>query len=87
MSLTYAYSPEAPPKQEPPPRRAEVLAFIKGEIAQGRPFPSPDAIRVHMGWRKTGSVSHALEALRSIDGQVRIKGGRWARPRVWELVD
>lgn len=40
-----------------------VLAFIKSEIAAGRPFPSRSAIAVAMGWRHDSSASDALMGL------------------------
>jgi hypothetical protein len=41
---------------------AAVLAFIEGEIAAERPFPTAAAIAAHMGWR-VGSARDALQGL------------------------
>lgn len=50
------------------PRRAEMFAFIKAELAEGHPFPSSRAIADHMNWKNEGSVASALLALCSLDG-------------------
>lgn len=44
-------------------RRAQVLAFIKAEIAAGYPFPSHDAISYHMDYRDNRQVNDVLTAL------------------------
>lgn len=75
------------PKRAPPPQRARALAYIKSEVAAGRPFPTHTQITKHMCWRKEGSASHCLEGLRH-DGHVTaklkrsVKGGTY---REWSL--
>jgi len=44
-------------------QRLRVLAFIEAEIKAGRAFPKRPAIRDHMGWKHSSSVSDVLWAL------------------------
>ncbi len=45
------------------PRRAQVLDFIRSELAAERPFPSANEIGRHMGWRTQSGGLHVLETL------------------------
>jgi len=67
----YIYTPpDQRPIRQPSPQRARVLAFIKAEIAAGRPFPSTRAIADHIGWARTESAANVLAAL-AVDGLLR----------------
>jgi catechol 2,3-dioxygenase-like lactoylglutathione lyase family enzyme len=49
----------------PTPLGRQVLDFVMGEIAAGRPFPKYPAINAHIGWRDTNhnSARHTLQYL------------------------
>jgi hypothetical protein len=63
--------------------RPLVLAFIRAEIAAMRPFPTPTAIRKHMGWANITSACDALRGLK-VDGHLRTRIDEDGH-RGWEL--
>lgn len=74
------------PRREPSPTRARVLAFVKSELAEGRPWPSTTVIARHMGWSGHSVALDALNCLK-LDGHVRRLGHSDGRSPVWELVE
>ena len=84
---TFVYAPGPKEKRTPPPARAAALAFIKAEIAAGRPFPDNRTLSQAMGWKSDGGAGHCLMCLYAIDGQIRFKDGVKGRPQQWELAE
>lgn len=73
--------PMARPSGVLPPQQQRVMDFIHGEIAEGRAFPSDDAIANHMGWKNGASARDCLYRLKW-RGVVKFVG-----QGVWELVE
>ena len=74
------------PKRQPPPRRNQLLGFIRLYVADNGRWPTARQMADHMGWKNEGSVGDALSGLVR-DGQLRMR--KPANPRgrlVWELV-
>lgn len=44
-------------------RTAEALEFIRSEVANARPFPTPKELADHMGWRQETSARDCLMRL------------------------
>lgn len=58
-------------------RRLALLAFIRGEIEAGRPFPTQTAIASAMGWKGASGVSDALWALVKDGHLIATRRGRY----------
>lgn len=80
---TYSHKP-FPPQKKPPLQRAKALAFIREQVAAGKPFPSNAAICAYMGWQAHQSVRHCLDGL-SADGHVERVGLSARGSVVWRL--
>ena len=63
------------------PSLDRLLAFLLAEAAAGRPFPSPEQMRRHMGWKSTTGVLDCLMRLK-IRGLVHVKS-RTPQGRSW----
>ncbi len=71
-------------------RQHLTVAFVRSEIAAGRPFPTTRQIADHMGWSETSRALDMLQSLlgkglvRTAGNKVLIKG---SKRHVWELVE
>ncbi len=73
------------PKRQPPPRRAQLLAFVRLFVEDEGRWPTAREMANHMGWKNEGSVGDALSGLVR-DGHVRLRKSANPRSRlVWEL--
>jgi hypothetical protein len=67
----------APDEDELTPTEAKVLAFIRCELAAGKPFPDVAAVCGAMGWRDNPQAYHAMMALSGLGYIARWRERRW----------